>query len=382
MSNQEDFAKELRLWCVSSQIQKAIEKREFEKLDSLHRMIVLRNGYLANLIALCRQNPRMDSRPAILGLITFFSDNGNFLCTLKIRDMAQMLCRDQRNVRESVNWLRDQNVIGVNETENGLPNSYWPRLTVAVLDSTASIFWFSKSLTTLPGKPGRPRNEHGTGENTPDVCIPGIKKYPGCRATNTPDVEAHRELTNEFTQKNYAQQAAPVAQEASPELPLGCQAHQPQRKPATKGGEEFEAAWEAYRKASSRSPGSKTKALAQFERLTPEDRALVIPAIKAYADDCAKQQFGRGDHRSMCDMDRFLRDYFEQFKPTPKAPEYIESNQIRAVALDLANGERPEHITKYGWQSFEAVKVEAPQIWKAGMGRARDLGWQPSARAA
>jgi Helix-turn-helix domain len=229
------------------------------------------------------------------------------------------------------------------------------------------------------------RQRSTTGRNLPPVDL-GADHRQVYVATTGRNLPPNPKENTKKNPKISAQQAAPGAREASPELALPCQAHQvaeaatkPERKPAAKGGDEFEAAWEAYRKASSRLPGSKTKALAQFERLAKQDRSPVIPAIKAYAADCAKQQFGRGDHRHMADMNRFLADYFAQFAPeqaTSEEPAKLEQRQVRAVAMDLADGERPNKIVAFGWRSFADVPSQLCMV--AFEYAKREFLWRPS----
>jgi hypothetical protein len=133
-----------------------------------------------------------------------------------------------------------------------------------------------------------------------------------------------------------AQQAAQIADEVSlPSEPTLKNTATSKRKPATKGSAEFEAAWEAYRKRSKRSPGSKPKALGLYSRLTPEKQALVLPAIEAYGKDCEGQRFGRGEHRNMADMDRFFTNFFEQFS---------EQAAPVAVQVDLKAAQAPNRV--------------------------------------
>jgi hypothetical protein len=171
----------------------------------------------------------------------------------------------------------------------------------------------------------------------------------------------------------------------APDMPPVQDNGKPSRKKAAKGGEQFEASWKAYRTASSRSPGSKPKALAQFEKLSDADRALVPASIEAYRADCAGQKFGRGECRSMADMNRFLADFFRQFaddiasENTPEATaETQRDRQVKAVALDLADGEQPNRIKQFGWSSFLDVRQHAAAIWEAAIEYARrEFSFQP-----
>jgi hypothetical protein len=202
-----EFTTALKLWTLGAKLQTAIERAEYRQLDSLHKMLLIRNGLLANLVALCRQNKMMDSRPAILALITYLSDNGDFICTLTIKRIAQIISRSERKVRDSITWLKDNGVIGVNETENGLPNSYWPRISPAMVNAHASVVWFADTFSESPRSVGRPKKTPDVyvqgicddDVNTPDVYVQGISEKPRTSTNKTPDVYGHSTSLTYFT---------------------------------------------------------------------------------------------------------------------------------------------------------------------------------------
>ena len=149
--------------------------------------------------------------------------------------------------------------------------------------------------------------------------------------------------------------------EPQPEPPLPAKP----RAKATKGGLEFEEAWNAYKAASGRSLGSKPKALEKFEGLTAVDRKLVVPAIEKYR--------ASGDPRYMVDMHRFIKDFFRQYAE-PANPAEQEETQVKAVALDLQKGE-PKYILQW-WPNFQAIPRQIVQAAKAFIDQ---QGWEPVA---
>jgi hypothetical protein len=383
MNSNETFSEAIKLWCAGARVQEAIAERDFLELDSLHRMIVLRNGYLTNLIALCRANPRLDSRSAILGLITFFSDNGKFRCTLKMSTMAQILKRDYRNVKESVKWLEQEGAISINRTADGQPNSYWPRLTTAVLDKTASIAWLATGLSELPGKAGRPRKAHNeesdsVAENTGDVDILGFsqptgdieeqyrgcvyphvaEKYQGCRRTNTGDVEAHSKFTKENSLKEpIAQQAAHDCAEAVLGSKEGSETSTGACTPALAGqrtqSPQFGTFWEAF-------PNKRGKAKAKtlWAKLSPEQRTAAFEALGWYnGTENVKRGFVQQGDTYLSKRtweDRPARQQHDAAKDLEKACE----QETLAIALDLAEG-APKRILKMpGVSSFAGLAKE------------------------
>ncbi len=160
-----------------------------------------------------------------------------------------------------------------------------------------------------------------------------------------------KEGTKEKKEPNIAQQAAPSA-----DLVKACQepphafptteaasatvAGKRKRAPATRGSAEFEAAWAAYKSASTREPGSKPKALAQFVKLSAADQALVPAAIQIYRAKCVATSYGRGEHRHMADMNRFFTDFFRQC-----ADEVAPANDPAAEAAEILDDAR--HAVEY-----------------------------------
>jgi hypothetical protein len=144
-----------------------------------------------------------------------------------------------------------------------------------------------------------------------------------------------------------------------------------QRAKPAKGSEEFEAAWKAYKAASSRSPGSRPLAIAQFNKLRPDEQKLVLGAIEKYRADCEAAKFGNGDHRHMADMHRFFTNFFAQFAE-PEDPAEQEETQIKAVALDLYEG-TPKRSTQW-WPNFQAIPNRIVQLAQDFIS---DEGWEP-----
>jgi hypothetical protein len=200
------------------------------------------------------------------------------------------------------------------------------------------------------------RQEFTTGRNLPPVDL-GASHRQVSVATTGRNLPPNPKKNPKKNPQSSAQQAAPDTLEvASPEekaadlkkAPFKLTATETasgevsgkRKKSAAKGSDAFEAAWTAYKAASTRTPGSKPKALAQFAKLTAADQALVPAAIQAYRADCEKSSFGRGDHRHMADMNRFFTDFFRQFADdlTPAKTEASERKiQVLALALDLAD---------------------------------------------
>lgn len=180
------YIQALNQWTASAKIARAIEADEYARLDSLARMLIIRNGLIANMVMLCRKNPRQDSRMAVLAFITFFADNDKFCCELTIKRIAEILSRKEDNIREAIRKLEEDGAIGIEWTKNGLPKSYWPRVSPRIIESRASITWFADAFSAQARPRGRPKKTPPVDGGYFSVETPSPKKTPPVVGKNPP----------------------------------------------------------------------------------------------------------------------------------------------------------------------------------------------------
>jgi hypothetical protein len=174
----------IHIWIANMKGSQSLSPENFKKLDALERILVTRNGLIANLLGLCRADPRQDCRMAVLAIITYLADNDEYLCRLSVKRFAQLLCRAQRNIQAAIDDLEYAGVIGVNRSVTG--NSYWPRVSPDLINSKASVVWFVDALSDAPKPVGRPRKKYPvvndyafTGESvSAENTLSSTSKYP------------------------------------------------------------------------------------------------------------------------------------------------------------------------------------------------------------
>lgn len=133
-------------WVDDKRLQEVMERAELGKLEGMERVLALRNSTLAGMIRHCRLRPRADARLAIFALIAALSDNAQGQCRLTIRRMSEIFLRTQRSIRECIDSLEEERLLGVQRVD-GLPNTYWPLVPVGLTDMSAHVTWFADALS-------------------------------------------------------------------------------------------------------------------------------------------------------------------------------------------------------------------------------------------
>lgn len=157
-TRQQRFATAISLWVENFRLDMAMEREELARLEGIQRHLALSKSLIANTIRLCRAEKRADCRSAILLLITLLSDNNDGRCRLSTTRMAELLCRDQKTVRNAIDSLAQSGLIFVIRLSNGLPNSYYPAVPPAVATMSPNVAWFINALSA-ERKWGRPSRE-------------------------------------------------------------------------------------------------------------------------------------------------------------------------------------------------------------------------------
>jgi hypothetical protein len=155
-NNQVIYMRAIQIWVAGRQLNNAMEREELAKLEGIQRHIAVSKGLLPNMIRVCRMNPRVDCKLAVLAIIHLLSDNNDGLCRLSIARFAQLLSRKEDNVRAAIDALEDEgiDVIGVIRSRAG--NSYWPKIDAELAHMSPSMGWFVDALSIKPKSAGRP----------------------------------------------------------------------------------------------------------------------------------------------------------------------------------------------------------------------------------
>lgn len=196
-----EFIEAIQLWTDGQRQRQKMSPCDVGGYEGFHRLLLIRNSFVANVIALCRSNPRQDCRMAVLALIEFLSDNEDFVCHLSIKRMAQILVRKEENIRLAILYLEEQGVISVKRSR-GLLNTYSPCIPNGLDDVTAAVVWFADALSEKPPLPGRPPKAPrtgGSGEEPPKIShntqesgsqtTTKVEKMPTTKVEKTPPVD-------------------------------------------------------------------------------------------------------------------------------------------------------------------------------------------------
>jgi hypothetical protein len=107
------FLREQIAMVIGAQRQAAMAASDIGKLANLTRLKVLRTNLMLGAVRHCRRNPQADSRLAILGFITFLSDNKLGMCRLSVRRIGRILGRSDQAIVTSIASLEKDGQIGV-----------------------------------------------------------------------------------------------------------------------------------------------------------------------------------------------------------------------------------------------------------------------------
>jgi hypothetical protein len=151
------FTEEIALWVGNQRLDAALAREELAQLEGVQRFLALCKNLLVSVITICRRHKRADTRTAVMTLVSFLSDNGNGTCVLSCVRMGKLLHRHERNIREAINGLEDDGLIGVDRTAEGFPRAYWPMVPRAIPEMNPASAWFVDALSDKPARRGRPR---------------------------------------------------------------------------------------------------------------------------------------------------------------------------------------------------------------------------------
>jgi hypothetical protein len=133
-SAEREQARDRALQRVKEGIQAWLDKRrpalmlrpsEVGAMKGAERAIFLFKSLAVDIIVVCRENPRADTRLGVLALIAMHCDNEKGLCWLSIKKMAEALNRKPDNIRLAIKSLEEDGVVGVERTKDGMLSKYW-----------------------------------------------------------------------------------------------------------------------------------------------------------------------------------------------------------------------------------------------------------------
>jgi hypothetical protein len=131
-----------------------LSREQIGGLEGMERVVALRNGQLANVIAYCRANPQADATLAVLALITALSDNNQGAAYISAERLGEILSRARQNIMRALGALVDAGFL-VAETRPGKPTLYTPAIHAAFAER-ANAVWFVDALSQPKAKAGRP----------------------------------------------------------------------------------------------------------------------------------------------------------------------------------------------------------------------------------
>ncbi len=152
------FVREIEAFARQRRPEEALSAAELGALDGLGRLAVQRQSLLDNFSQFYKDNPRADPAPAILLLITYYSDNEKGLCSLSLRRMGSFLHRDPRRISAAIQRLIDDKLIHREQMGDGTVTSlYFPWIHKSFGRITDPITWILDARSSSPlRQPGRP----------------------------------------------------------------------------------------------------------------------------------------------------------------------------------------------------------------------------------
>jgi hypothetical protein len=183
-----------------------ISRQELADMEGMERVLALRNGIIANIIAYCHMNPRADTTMAVLVIVTLLSDNANGYCYISAGRLAEVLSRSRQNIQSTLTSLVANGAL-IAEAVAGNTTRYTPAIH-RIFAEKASALWFVTSLSEAPRDAGRPRSEKGVNScghllngGAKKVSTVASKGVNSCieKVSTVVDTISLREITKEST---------------------------------------------------------------------------------------------------------------------------------------------------------------------------------------
>jgi hypothetical protein len=193
------FRQEITIWVGNIRLADAMERETIARLEGAQRHFALSKSLIPNAIRWCRQNPRASAAIPMMIVITLLCDNNDGWCWLTIKRMAQLFCRTERSIRECIDALENDGILGV-DRKDGLPSRYWPKVPGALADVGVAVASFVDALSDAPKARIYPATQD------PGTIVPPPRPDPGTIAheprnscARTPEQLAHSISLKEIT---------------------------------------------------------------------------------------------------------------------------------------------------------------------------------------
>jgi hypothetical protein len=196
------YQAEITRFVLGVRCETSLQPYEIAQLDSMRRLLALRDATLLSSIRWCRQNPRADASVPLLMLINAMTDMRDGACKIGARRMAQVLGRSVENIHRALTRLQKTDCIRAIRVSGGA-NEWFPVLDRRIVDiEGTSCAWVIDALSTPPARPGRPRAAATIAagvKNPPDVHVTRFSneaEIPLTRASKPPDASVRQSLLN------------------------------------------------------------------------------------------------------------------------------------------------------------------------------------------
>ena len=157
----------------------AMTRDQFSAMDSLSKLVALKQGLLDNIARLYANNPDLGVDPGIITLITVLSDNHRGVCNLSIPRIAAFLSRSVPTIHRAMARLLDQGLVLGYRTA-GKPTEYHPFLNKVFGSNRDSVAWLIDVYA--PSQPvnkgGRPPKLAVVSKTPLSPADTGVSKHP------------------------------------------------------------------------------------------------------------------------------------------------------------------------------------------------------------
>lgn len=152
------FIEELTKFATARRIEEALAPEQIGALGGLERLAAQRQSLLDNMAHFYAQNAHADPSPAVLLLITFYSDNNDGVCTLSLARMANFLSRSTRRISACIARLEEAQVIQVKRGSGTQTSRYSPWIHRSFGSTKDALTWIMdvRSPVVKVGQRGRP----------------------------------------------------------------------------------------------------------------------------------------------------------------------------------------------------------------------------------
>lgn len=219
------FIQELTNFANERRASEALTASQLGALDGLGRLAAQRQSLLDNFSQFYRDNPRADPAPAILLLITYYSDNNDGLCGLSLARIAGFLHRDVRRISAAIKRLIEAKLVHQERRGDGTNTSlYYPWVHKAFGSTKDPITWILD--TRSPFRPrGRPS---ATETKNPGAPQQGCGPEDGFPKTHDGPEDGFNAEENQRSSENH-----PLANTPYFKKPPFSEAENPYRGPST-----------------------------------------------------------------------------------------------------------------------------------------------------